>query len=126
MVTDTLENLAQTWLKLVRSQTRLFLLEAKLARNSIMPFLGLVLLLIVLIACLCIVTLSVILYGIYFLNGNLLFSLLLVELICIVSCLVVVWLCLRFYRQLQFSKTRRHLKAQTQKMTLPSQEQSDE
>ncbi len=126
MITDPLENLARAWLKLVRNQTRLFFLEAKLARNSIAPFLGLMVLLVILLSCLCLCTLAVMGYGLFYFTHNLLLSVLLVELICLLGFLGTLWLFFIFYKQLQFTKTRHYLKVQSQKIALQSQDESHE
>ncbi len=126
MVTDTVENVARAWIKLARSHTRLFLLEAKLARDSIVPFFALLLGLLILAGCLCLCALGTLLLALYQVNHNLLFSMLIVDVVGVIGFVATLWLLFVVYKQLLFAKTRQSFKNKAEKLALTQEDVAHE
>lgn len=108
---EQLTNYGKAWLRLTKGHVRLFVLEFKLAKSSIIPFIVSLFLLSILILSTWLSFLTFIGYEIYSYSHSILWSLISVLLINILCLMMIGTFVLIYLKQISFTRTRSNLQA---------------
>lgn len=119
---ERLLNYANAWLRLTKSQIKLFVLEFKLAKASVVPFLIVLFFLSILIISTWFSLLTFIGYEIYIHSQSMFWALLSVLIINIASLIIIAIFVFIYLKQISFARTRSKLQSY-KKMELQDENQ---